>query len=360
MLGETSTEESSPGLSTVWARLDCSEQNFESMVDKLPENLNLVVLQHSPDGREIVAAVIGETRAVARMRMPPAVRKELADIVKGLNAWRVTLAKMLLQYCDDAGADGDFETAVCDNEVEDNDASEADFNALIQRMNTLLAPLARSPALNLAFGGFGESGEPAGCVGKEVMIFADRSLSALPLEALSIFEGAKSLARDFSLHMLYHRIMEGSVSGPDGERTPKDNVHIVTEAQMGMVIDPRSEDRSPGDDSPHPRATVGETWAETAKSTAKWQGIVGPTDHIASGQEWQTIMQTRDGGGVVYYGMGRALSYCSPSLVAGLSLSGCKMLVLLDRAENDASNRCVIFLMICFFGVGVHMVKFVA
>merc|ERR1711865_654148 len=89
----------------------------------------------------------------------------------------------------------------------------------------------------------------------------------------------------------------------------------------------------------YPRKTVSETWAETAKSTGKWGGIVGPTDHIASGQEWQTILQTRDGGGAVYYGMGRALSYCPPSLVAGLSLSGCKMLLLLDRAENDASNR---------------------
>merc|ERR1711865_153165 len=234
------------------------------------------------------------------------------------------------------GGDGEQTAVAASNAA---DASEADFNALVSRMNTLLAPLALNSALNLAFCGFGENGEPEGCAGKEVMILADRSLSALPLEALSIFNGAKSLARDFSLHLLYHRIMEGSEPNPDGGRTPKDNVHVVTEAQMGMIIDPRNEDRSPGDDSDYPRKTVSETWAETAKSTGKWGGIVGPTDHIASGQEWQTILQTRDGGGAVYYGMGRALSYCPPSLVAGLSLSGCKMLLLLDRAENDASNR---------------------
>jgi hypothetical protein len=319
-----------------------------------------------------MAAVVGETaKAVGRMRMPPVLRRELTEIRKGLAAWRSTLAKSLLSYCDDEGGDGDFEAGSgdcladsipCDDvdglaetaaatmpsstPVDDNDAAEAEFKMLVHRMNALLAPLLTDPALNFAFGaGVDADGEEipgAGncAAGKAVMILADRILGDLPLEALGMFDNAKSLARDFSLHMLYHRVTEGADVDPDtGARTPRDNVHAVSDAGMGMIVDPRSEDASPGEDSAHPRPTIAETWAGSAKVVGKWAGIVGPTDHIASGQEWQTILQTRGGGGMVYYGMGRALSYCPPALVAGLTLSGCKLLVLIDRAENDASNR---------------------
>lgn len=53
-----------------------------------------------------------------------------------------------------------------------------------------------------------------------------------------------------------------------------------------------------------------------------------------------TLMQTANTAtGHLFYGLGRALAYFAPDLIAGLSCPDLKVVVLIDRAENDNCNR---------------------
>ena len=72
------------------------------------------------------------------------------------------------------------------------------------------------------------------------------------------------------------------------------------------------------------------------------------SDHIPSGSEWQALLRSRRGGGLLFYGPGRTLSHCAPGLLAGLSLAtseggkqqpGCNAVFLLDRADNSTAAR---------------------
>ena len=70
-----------------------------------------------------------------------------------------------------------------------------------------------------------------------------------------------------------------------------------------------------------------------------WSGVIG-NQHVPSLSEWQqTLLKSKENGMFLFYGLGSALSYFSPSKLVGLRLNGCQMALLLGNTATDGSYR---------------------
>ena len=246
----------------------------------------------------------------------------------------------------------------------DGDGS-ADMVELPRPSGVALA-LARAARENAAPDG----GAPA--AGAGVVILAERALAELPLEGLACLRGVGPVSRDFSAAFLSHRLRALGSPGSGNATTP-----AVRDADMTFIVDPHDEDvrfesrDHDGDgDVEEARPTMTQVFQElvTSKLADKWRpcddkavvegagvgGVVGGTHHVPSGPEWQQLLRSRVGGGLLFYGPGRPLSHCPPSLLAGVAAAGgdagvgagpaakeggCNLVLMVDRAENVASAR---------------------
>ncbi|CAM9765355.1 unnamed protein product, partial [Ectocarpus sp. 4 AP-2014] len=220
-----------------------------------------------------------------------------------------------------------------------------------------------------------------------LVLLMDQKLEKLPVEACAAVGGISSVSRDFSLHMLRHRLKATTNAATPGH-------DVVSNAHMRYVADPLSED--PGVSAPTPppveaakvstpnraatskgknggggkqqnategqaeeggrlpilkvlRKCVGQdgdgggkekgTSGGSVKVSA-WKGV-GGDDHIPGVREWQSLISGNGSageGGFVYYGPGRCLSKLPPKHLVGLSAS-CKAAILIDRADTSVSRR---------------------
>jgi hypothetical protein len=324
--------------SVAWARLDCSNTDVDQMSTAWAPEVRVLVLQQSPDGRAVYGAVLAADpaiRAVGKLVLSSADRAELRAIAKGLQAFRIGLSKLLLRYCDDAGEIGDMlpkeGEEPSSQQQPDVDSFEGDLTKLVMRMNALLTPLF-GEAFSLALGDLSQN---------HVVVVADVELLELPLEALGIVQGAASIARDFSLHMLHARTT-GKLPAACTSMLSKGNATqpAAKDSNMAYIIDARNEDSSADEGQ---RMTMSDTWKELTTSgkqiSQRPADTIKGQEHIPSPGEWQHLLQSRRNGGLLYYGMGRATAYCPPELIAGLDLSACNIVCLIDQAESDASNR---------------------
>jgi len=376
------------GASAAQRRLDCSS-DIKTIASALPDNCCVLVVTHSPDRRHLYCAVLckdASVRAIGRRTLSPSDRAEIQSLVQELGAFRVGLGKLLLKYCDDAGAAGDHlpkmtrefveqqqqQSAEGDGGVDvngvgdsaaDGDQYECQFTRLLDRVDAIFEPVLTAPAFSVAL---------SSVESQHVVVIADEVLAGLPLESLSVLRAADSVARDFSLHFFHHRLMAYS---KDGSLLPP----ATKDADTACLADVRHEDveclppaepDSNADATPSGRKSISQTLDELGQlklaNTAAWEvpdggggasngnkssggGVAstaaqgganqGAPASIASPSLWQKLLQSRDGGAFIYYGLGRVLSYFAPSLLAGTDARGCSLALIVDRAENDASNR---------------------
>lgn len=112
---------------------------------------------------------------------------------------------------------------------------------------------------------------------------------------------------------------------------------------MSFIADPRLEDGG-SENAAKPRKTVVEIMDDvTGKGGVggSWKGVVG-RDKIPSDGEWQTFLRGENPDmprSFLYYGPGRCMARFSPSKLSGLNIDNCSLVILADRAENDASYR---------------------
>ena len=112
------------------------------------------------------------------------------------------------------------------------------------------------------------------------------------------------------------------------------------------IADPRLEDGG-SENASKPRKTVVEVMGEVCGKGGvggSWSGIAG-NDKIPSDGEWQDLLGGESGEGgkgarsFMYYGPGRCLARFTTDKLCSLNIDGCNLVVLADRAENDASYR---------------------
>jgi hypothetical protein len=112
------------------------------------------------------------------------------------------------------------------------------------------------------------------------------------------------------------------------------------------IADPRWEDKG-SENASKPRKTcleVVENLCNTGGPCGAFEGIQGSAN-IASVGEWQnslsgaTSEEKGMGRGFFYYGPGRCLARFEAGRLSGLNIDNCQLVVLADKAENDASYR---------------------
>ncbi|KAJ1461834.1 hypothetical protein M885DRAFT_506981, partial [Pelagophyceae sp. CCMP2097] len=377
--------------SAAWRRLDLSTQPsaFEALKAAAPAGAPptyAVVLQLSPR-RDALYAVItrcGERPAVvpdefapaqcaiARQSLSKSDRFDLEALQKDVEVWRAASSRFMLRYADANGGGADFKAPAVEApageaaaapaaapaaSADDEDALEARFEALVERTQKFFAPLLEQAAFAAALEALYFTKVPPAPVVVEavaapaakkplaakaadlasehphVVILADVRLQNLPLEALApmarLSDAGVPLARDFSVHMLACRSAAAAAGAFDN-------------ADVAFVADPRREDAgvsAAAGNVARPSVLAAFSELRSAKNpAAAWKGVTGD-DRIPDAAELQNLLVSRKSGGFVFVGAGRATSHLAPAELAPLSIEGCRVALILDRADTDAAYR---------------------
>ena len=234
-----------------------------------------------------------------------------------------------------------------------------------------------------------------------LVLWADHQLLDFPLEALAPLRRRhlKLWARDFSAHVFANRyaaaepayaaasMKSGAVEGDGGALAPDGSAAVSVErSDVAAVVDPRSEDTGPSpaavaaaaraagvslqlttdqsndvkQSADNPSASKAITTAAAAGPGArlsavqvlrgpltqeggasKWRAgaTVAGDERMVSSGEWQGLLTSSKHGGFLFYGPGQALAHLPPSCLAGLDARGCRMALVIDQMDNDASLR---------------------
>ena len=160
---------------------------------------------------------------------------------------------------------------------------------------------------------------------ESLVLICDRGLSALPLESCPPLSTLfSSVSRDFSLAMHMHR---------------RESAAAVDKGALRFIVDPRNEDVEASSvgtvKRPSTFATTCAAFGEDMEGS--FAGGVMGSDHIPSRAELQRNLSSASL--FLYQGPGPLLCHMSPALVSTLNLAACQCVVLLDRAENEVSER---------------------
>ena len=333
---------------------------------------------------------------VWRQDLSPEDFTRLAVLKRQFAQWKAELSRFLIKYADDLGDDGDFfvggatvsvllgdelaaaqrkqrslptvqegeepstEAAEAAAAVEaaaaslgaasaaaqqtlERDSLEQTLLTLSREMDALLGPALGDgddganpvgPALEaLAIStAAGADGLPPG-----VLLLLDTDLMDLPVEMVASLRqrSLRPVGRDFSAHVLANRF---ATANPEGKVTVE-----VENADFSFVVDPRCEDKGSTNKN-YPRSSALETLRETlsngpVEAAKGWKQGVGGDERIISDGEWQGMLRERAAGGFMFYGPGSVLAHLPPKQLAGLNASGCRLVVLADRMDNEISFR---------------------
>ena len=176
---------------------------------------------------------------------------------------------------------------------------------------------------------------------------AHRPLQLLPIEADATMRGLDvPLSRDFSVHMLASRadalLAAGAAAAAAGGKGGAAGADLSFEnGDVAYVADPRNEDGGSAS-ADKPRATVLGNLGRlqgNPKAAGAWSEGVRGDDHIPDATEIQELLLRRGAGGFVFYGAGRSASHLPPADLAGLNVEGCRVTLLVDRADNELTYR---------------------
>jgi len=272
------------------------------------------------------------------------------------------------------------------------DEPEHQLLSLCAEMDALLGPVLGGAPLAAALDDLAMMNRQNG---GDLVLLVDHQLLDLPLELLGPLRrrGLRPVARDFSAHVLCGRYAwadpawdaasrsdprEGTgAAGTDpasGSELP--NAAVAPNSKVVFVADPRKEDSGPPPavlasaaraakaegaavgaspqqlppqppPSSHARLSALEllrgplSAASAGGPAGSWTGV-GGDERICSAGEWQALLRGVDratGGGFVFLGPGPVLAHLPPTKLAGLDARGCRLVVLVDRADTEGSSR---------------------
>eukprot|EP01045_Picozoa_sp_COSAG04_P003809 COSAG04_NODE_159_length_22103_cov_21.289389_4_plen_2414_part_00 len=293
----------------------------EAVREALPENLKLVVLQHSDDGKRLLCSAISSARLDPTPPEPveveegeeppplppvPVCAVDVADLPHSLEALSEESAKFskaVRQFLVSGGSAATQEPAGL--ESRNPRFNKAEEVGAAWAMHTAHLSEYLSPVLGAAV--------PADFVGEadQLVLLLDSALATLPVDAVEPFATAGSSSRDFSLGLLAHRL-QGVAEEGKGEK-------VLDKANVGYVADPQ-----------------GEGYAERAEGAlAGKTGVVG-SHHVPSASEYKQLMASSSA--FFYFGAGSTQTVVDPGQLATTPV-GAHAIMLFDGHETDLSGR---------------------
>ncbi|XP_044070722.1 cilia- and flagella-associated protein 46 isoform X2 [Siniperca chuatsi] len=363
-----------------------------NILAELPPNLKILLLQHSVDGSELYGAFYEMTKApnqkgkttqvtgtltcsrVAKVSVCPRVLLALRE--QTLAFGQETRHALLKEACWH-GAEGRLEASEEHQAFPRKTATEEmlapRFREIVQNMEDYLNPLLsqfdfsclRPQAALLQVPEMTKtkdkedkgSSEP----GEYVVLLADTKLLELPLEALSVLqaEGLSSVSRDFSLQLLHSRLNreepekvesdnKKEIKGGKGTKGKGDqsqaikvtpvnhvlpsNTFPVDTRNFKYIVDPHNEGKFEGTSLSMRMKEILETHSQ--HFTHLWEGFVGSKQTPSLSEMEQLLCRCS---AFIYLGMERFMANIPPAKLAALSLSECRMALLFDLVQNNAS-----------------------
>ncbi|KAM8806051.1 cilia- and flagella-associated protein 46 [Eudromia elegans] len=360
---QRNVEQQLTAISKAWKNLYVPVEHFNIM-NELPSNFYIVILQHSEDRSNLYSSVIEKPKVstaqqrgkptqlvakVSRFPVNPDIFCVLLEKVRlykqqKMNSHKKTSSQNLQESV--SKTDESIKDKIDDN-VQD---FTSDFSEIVEIMENYLKPV-------LSQFDFPDTREQTASVSTEsgkmkvkdkdtkrteiqgtpmelglcVVLLADTLLMELPLEALSIFreEGVCSVSRDFSLQILYNRVCvdESEIEAKNNVETPKEkkpkadqkknvkmapinrvfpsNCLSVDTHNFKYIVDPYNEGREAESVSPSQKINeILEKYHEPF--TLRWEGITGNM-HVPSQAEWEQLLTNCSA--FVFYGMERFLSH---------------------------------------------------
>ncbi|PKK28052.1 cilia and flagella associated protein 46 [Columba livia] len=348
--------------SVAWRNLCIPVEHFNIM-DELPSNFYIMILQHSEDRSHLYSSLIGKPGAAAAQQKgrpagPGAVRAEVSRFPVNPDAFCVLLEKVHLYK--QQQMQSQLKQTVIQNWQEctfrtDVRTGRISFSSWIgESKSERQGPQTDSDA------GYVRSSAAAD-FGLCVILLGDTWLMELPLEALRIFkaEGISSVSRDFSLQILYNRmhmaesetdvktdVEKSKENKPkahqkkNGKKAPVNrdlpsNCLSVDTRHLKYIVDPYNEGREAEALSPSQKLKeVLEKHGEL-----QWRGATG-SERLPSQAEWEQLLATCSA--FLFYGMERFLSHVVLDRLVAMNIPQCHLMILLDLVRTKESYHRII------------------
>ncbi|XP_074448888.1 cilia- and flagella-associated protein 46 isoform X1 [Larus michahellis] len=383
--------------SMAWRNLCIPVEHFNIM-DELPSNFYIVILQHSKDRSNLYSSLIEKPKAgTAQQKGKPAqptVQAKISRFPVNPDTFCVLLEKVrvykqqkmksqLKQTVIQNLQECVSKTDVTPTDKKDDNGHDltSDFTEILEMMEEYLKPVLSQ----IDFSDIGEQrtsvsapesgktkvkdketkhttmhGTPLD-LGLCVVLLGDTLLMELPLEALSIFkeEGISSVSRDFSLQILYNRIylaksetevktgveisketklkahQKKNVKTAPVNRDLPSNCLPVDTHNFKYIVDPYNEGREAEAVSPSQKIKeILEKYHDLF--TLKWEGVVGNI-RVPSQAEWEQLLTNCSA--FLFYGMERFMSHILLNRLAAMNIPKCHLIILLDLMRSKQSHQ---------------------
>ncbi|XP_061232754.1 cilia- and flagella-associated protein 46 [Neopsephotus bourkii] len=383
--------------SVAWRNLCIPVEHFNIM-EKLPSNFYIIMLQHSEDRSHLYSSLIEVPKvSTAQQRgkpTQPMVQAKVYRLPVNPDAFCVLLEKVRLYkqrkvktyvkqpFIQNLQSCVSKMDATPTEKIHDSGHGlTSDFSEILEMMEEYLKPVlshvdfsdvrewstpvsaAESRKMKVKDQNTKHStarGTPVD-LGLCVVLLGDTLFMELPLEALSIFkeEGVSSVSRDFSLQLLYNRVhlanSESEVKtdvGISKETKPKahqkknvrkapvnpdlpSNCMPVDTNNFKYIVDPYNEGREAEALSPSLKIKeILEKYHDLF--TQQWEGVIGSI-HIPSQAEWEQLLTNCSA--FLFYGMERFMSHILLNRLVAMNIPKCHLMILLDLVRSKKSHQ---------------------
>ncbi|XP_017664651.1 PREDICTED: cilia- and flagella-associated protein 46 isoform X1 [Lepidothrix coronata] len=377
--------------SVAWRNLCIPVEHFNIM-DELPSNFYIVILQHSEDRSNLYSSLIEMPKvsiAQQKEKLPQLmVQAKVSRFPVNPDAFCVLLEKVRLykqqkmkshlkQNVIQNLQEFVSKTDVTPTEKTDDNGLDltSDFSEILEIMEEYLKPVlsqfdfsairesqrvtvsaAESGKKNMKDKDTKQAGMQETSMDLElyVVLLGDTLLMELPLEALSIFkeEGISSVSRDFSLQILYNRrrLAESETDVEISKETKsksrqKKSVQMATvnrdlplsvdARNFKYIVDPYNEGSEAEASSPSQKIKeILEKYRDLF--TAQWEGVIGNV-RVPSQAEWEQLLTSCSA--FLFYGMERFMSHVLLNRLVAMNIPKCNLMILLDLVRSQQSYQ---------------------
>ncbi|EOB01283.1 TPR repeat-containing protein C10orf93 [Anas platyrhynchos] len=329
--------------SMAWRNLCIPVEHF-NIVNELPSNFYIIILQHSEDRSNLYSSLIEKPKVSTAQQKgkstQPMVQAKVSRFPVNPNTFCTLLEKVYL-----------YKQQNMKKKIDKNGHNLiTDFSEILEIMEEYLKPLlSQFDFPNIREHSTSASAAESGKIkvkdkdtkhtrmqgtpmelGLCVVLLADKSFMELPLETLSVFqeEGICSVSRDFSLQILYNRLQvdesESEIKDVQRSKEPKpkaeqkknvkmapvhrvlpSNCMPVDTRNLKYIVDPYNEGREPEALSPSQKMKeILEKYHDLF--TLQWEGVIGNV-YVPSQAEWEQLLTNCSA--FLFYGMERFLSH---------------------------------------------------
>ncbi|KAM7102431.1 cilia- and flagella-associated protein 46 isoform 6-T6 [Ciconia maguari] len=373
--------------SMAWRNLCIPVEHFNIM-DELPSNFYIIILQHSEDRSNLYSSLIEMPKVSTAQQKgkptQPMVQAKVSRFPVNPDTFCLLLEKVRL--CKQQKMESHLKQTVIQNlqecvsktdvtpteRIYDNGHDlTSDFSEILEIMEEYLKPVLsqfdfcgiREQSASVSAAESGKTkvkGTPMD-LGLCVVLLADTSFMELPLEALDIFreEGISSVSRDFSLQILYNRV---HLAEPETEyktdvemsKETKPKAHQKKNVKMARInrdlhsnclpvdtrnfkyiVDPHNEGREAEALSPSQKIKeILEKYHDLF--TLQWEGVIGNI-RVPSQAEWEQLLTNCSA--FLFYGMERFMSHILLNRLVAMNIPKCHLMILLDLVRSKQSYQ---------------------